>query len=434
MFDFSASQRADGDVVAPQTDVTLSNALGLFDRGRPSENQIRRELRGTLEACLRKRAELFARSCTPGGEHRGLMVKRETGDGLEPVEDSHPWLRLLRQPNEYRSAYVFYYWLRMVTDVQGSGSNIVRTDGLGTPEALLEVFPSFGRMREKINREGGPVGYVYRKTDGQREDLDAADVVQLKRIDPTTPHGTMSILESLAYEVSSDRAAAEYRQRTYSEGRPPLLYMSTEQNIGGDKAREQGQRFKNEYMQPNGEVKGVPVMYGGMELESLGIDPDAFQMLESQELDHDVIFRVTGINSAVLDQGSNRAEAEQAERTVLKMTIQPLLNQAAAQLTMSLRRAFGADDTLHVVPPNVTPVDRKDQSLIHQRQLRNGGKTLNDIRREQGDPEYDADFADEPLVPKSVVPASMIREVATQNSGERSLPDDDPDADAWAKM
>jgi len=295
-----------------------------------------------------------------------------------------------------------------VTDVQGSGSTIVRTDGVGTPEALLEVFPSFGRMREQINREGGPIGYVYSKSDGRRVDIDAADVVQLKRIDPTTPHGTMSILESLAHEVSSDRAAAEYRQRTYSEGRPPLLYMSTDQNLGGDKAREQGQRFKNEYMRPNGEVKGVPVMYGGMELQSLGIDPDAFQMLESQELDHDVIFRVTGINSAVMDQGSNRAEAEQAERTVLKMTIQPLLNQAAAQLTISLEEAFGADEgALRVVPPDVRPVDQEEQANIHQTQVESGAKTLNELRRENGDEEYDADIADEPLISKNLVPASM---------------------------
>jgi len=178
--------------------------------------------------------------------------------------------------------------------------------------------------------------------------------VQIKRTDPTTAHGTISILESLIYEVSSDRAAAEYRHKTYKDGRPPLLYMSTDKDVGSSKATQMGEQFRNEYMAPNGDVKGVPVMYGGMDLQSLGIDPDTFQMLESQELDHNVIFRVTGINSAYLDQGSNRAEAEQAERAILTGTIQPLLNQAAAQLTLSLRRAFGADESLKVVPPDVT--------------------------------------------------------------------------------
>jgi HK97 family phage portal protein len=425
MFEFGSHTRADGSEVAPRTDVTLSQTLGLEDRRRPNEEQIRRQLRGTLEACLRKRAELFARSCTPGGEHQGLMVKRETTDGMEPVEESHPWLQLIRQPNQYRSAYDFWYWMRFAADVQGTAPNIVREDALGTPDALLEVFPSFGRMNEKLNVEGGTAGYVYHRSDGQNIPLDADDVVQVKRTDPTTAHGSISILESLIYEVASDKAAAEYRHKTYSEGRPPLLYMSTDQELSPESAQEQGTRFKNEYMRPGGDVKGVPVMYGGMDLQSLGIDPDTFQMLESQELDQEVIFRVTGINSAYLDQGSNRAEAEQAERSILTGTIQPLLNQAAAQLTLSFRRAFGAEEGLRVVAPDVTPVDREQQAEIHSTQLETGAKTLNDIRRELGEEEYDADVADEPLVSSTLVPASE----AGMSSGPSPEPEreDPPD-------
>jgi HK97 family phage portal protein len=425
MFEFGSHTRADGSEVAPRTDVTLSQTLGLEDRRRPNEEQIRRQLRGTLEACLRKRAELFARSCTPGGGHQGLMVKRETTDGMERVEESHPWLQLIRQPNQYRSAYDFWYWMRFAADVQGTAPNIVREDALGTPDALLEVFPSFGRMNEKLNVEGGTAGYVYHRSDGQNIPLDADDVVQVKRTDPTTAHGSISILESLIYEVASDRAAAEYRHKTYSEGRPPLLYMSTDQELSPESAQEQGTRFKNEYMRPGGDVKGVPVMYGGMDLQSLGIDPDTFQMLESQELDHEVIFRVTGINSAYLDQGSNRAEAEQAERSILTGTIQPLLNQAAAQLTLSFRRAFGAEEGLRVVAPDVTPVDREQQAEIHSTQLETGAKTLNDIRRELGEEEYDADVADEPLVSSTLVPASE----AGMSSGPSPEPEreDPPD-------
>jgi hypothetical protein len=139
-------------------------------------------------------------------------------------------------------------------------------------------------------------------------------------------------------------------------------------------------------------------------------------MLESQELDHKVIFRVTGIHKDYIDQGSNRAEAEQAERTILTGTIQPLLNQAAAQLTLSLRRAFGADESLKVVPPDVTPVDREGQASIHETQLKAGAKTLNDIRRANGDEEYDADIADQPLIPNTLVPAGS-RPAAPRDEG-----------------
>jgi len=430
MFDFGTHTRADGDVVAPRTDVKLSQVLGLSDRGRPSEQEMRQKLRGTLEACLRTRAQLFARACTAGGEHGGWVVKRRTGDGMERVEDGHPWRKLLRAPNEYRSAYVYWYWVRLCADLQGQAPSVVRTDGLGTPEALLEVYPSFGYMRQKLNREGGPAGYVYHRRDGQNKNLAPEDVITVRRMDPTSAYGSKSILESLAYEAGSDRAAAEYRQKTYSEGRPPLLYLSTEANIGATKAREQGQRFRNEYLRPNGEVKGVPVFHDGMEPGAFGIDPDTFQMLDSQKLDHDVIFRVTRVNKAYLDQGSNRAEAEQAERSIMTGTIQPLLNEAASQLTLSLRRAFGADESLQVVPPDVTPVDQKEQADIHSTQLESGAKTLNDIRRELGEEEYDMDVADEPLIPRNRVPASMAGASPAEGAERGSwAPEDDPGAD-----
>jgi len=405
MFDFGASQRADGGLAAPTTTVNLSSALGLSDRGRPSHQQIRRQLRGTIDATLRKRAELFARSCVPGGEHGGLMVKRETSDGMEPVEEDHPWVSLLRAPNEYRSAYDFWYWVRFAADVQGTAPMIVRDDGLGVPDGLLEVFPSFGEMKEQINREGGIGGYVYHRSDGRDIQLGADDVVTVKRTDPTTPHGTMSILESLVYEAASDRAAAEFRQKTYSEGRPPLIYMSSEQNVGGDRAKEMGERFKSEYLRGNGDVKGVPVMHSGMELDSLGIDPDAYQMLESQELDHEVIFRVTGINSAYLDQGSNRAEAEQAERSILTGTIQPLLNQTSAQLTLAFRNAFGADESLQIVPPDVTPVDREEQETINEMRVRRGVPPAQ-IMEEEGEevPDEFADDLEQPHIPNTLKP------------------------------
>jgi len=352
-------------------------------------------------------------------DSEGFKVKRVTGDGMEDVEESHPWMRLIRQPNEYRSAYDTWYWSRMAADVQGTAPFIVRDDGVGRPSALLEVFPSFGQMRERLNREGGVTGYVYHRSDGNDIRLSAEDVVTIKRTDPTVPHGTISILESLVYEVSSDQAAAAYRQKTYSEGRPPLLYMSTEQSIGPKKAREQGQRFKNEYMQPGGEVKGVPVMYSGMELQSLGLDPDAFQMLESQELDHDVIFRVTGINSAYLDQGSNRAEAEQAERSILKGTIQPLLTQTAYQLTLSLKQAFGADEgALRVVPPDVRPQDPKQTEEVNRKRLERG-VTPAQIMRERGEevPAEHEEMLDQPFLPKGIVPAGQSQSPLAPRDG-----------------
>jgi HK97 family phage portal protein len=408
MFDFWM-QRADGDVITPRTTLTLSDTFGLADRGRPSEQQVRQDVRGTLDACLRKRAELYAQSAVPDEQGGGYMVKRRTSDGLEPVEDDHPWLELLQRPNDYRSAYEHYYLQSLIRDVMGSMSMVLRDGPLGVPDAVLEVFPRFGRMQERLNAEGGVDGYVYHRADGEDVTLQADDVIQVKRLDPTSPSESTSILESLIYEATSDRAAAKYRTQSYKDGRPPMLYLSTEQDMTPENARSQGERFKNEYMSRAGDVKGVPVMYSGLEIQTLGLDPDSFQMLESQELDHQVIYRVTGVPGAYFDQGSNRAESEAARAHLMTGTIQPLLNQTAAQLTLALERAFDAEpNALQVVAPDVTPTNRQAEEEINKMRLQRG-VTPAEIMRENGEevPDEHEDDLDTPRLPSGLQPVGQ---------------------------
>ena len=99
----------------------------------------------------------------------------------------------------------------------------------------------------------------------------------------------------------------------------------------------------------------------------------ALKPLEAQGLNHKVIFRVTGILEAYFEKGANRAESEAAERKVMEGTIQPLVNQAAQQLTLAFNLAFGAEPgQLRVAPPDVAPVSPGEREAINQQRLRRG--------------------------------------------------------------
>jgi len=397
------------------------SGLGIMDENRPRRRNVRKYLRGTLDAALRKRAELFAQSATGTGHGQGWQVTRRTSDGREPVEEDHPWRMLLEQPNRYRSAYDFWYASRLIADLYGTFSNVVADDELGVPEQLLEIYPVFGEMQAEMNAEGGIAGYTFHRSDGQRPELDKEDVVQLKRIDPNTPFESTSILESLIHEVRSDRAAVEFREQTYEDGRPQLVQLTTEEDMSQTKAQEIGERWKQRFQ--GSDVKGVPVLYGGMEAKSLSLDPDSYQMLDSQELDQKVISRVTGVHLALLDQGSNRKEAKQARATVLMGTIQPLLNQAAGQMTLGFRQAFGADEEagLRIEAPDVTPTDRVEQEEIRQMRQKRGVPPAELMR--EADEEVPDEFAEDlekPRFPGTLMPVG--------SSGAPPAPDEGRDA------
>jgi len=244
MFDFSSSTRANIQVA---DQYSISNVLGLRDYGRPSEHEQRELLRGTFEACVRRRARRFASAVLPSREGPGLRVERKTGEGWEEVEEDHPWLDLIRRPNESRSPYVYWKWVSLARDLQGRAPQLVWDDSRGIPEHLYEIYPEFGYVQPLASREGGVDGYIYERDDGRDIRLDPRDIMELKRTDPHSPYETQSLLEALASEVAGDKFASEYRRQTFEQGRPPLVYLSTDENLQRSQKEEYGQRLKQKF-------------------------------------------------------------------------------------------------------------------------------------------------------------------------------------------
>lgn len=418
MFDFSSSSRANVQIA---DQYSISDVLGLRDFGRPSEHEQRELLRGTFEACVRRRARRFASAVLPSREGQGLIVERETAEGWEEVEGDHPWLQLIQRPNEHRSPYVYWKWVSLSRDLQGRAAQLVWDDERGIPESLYEIYPEFGYVQPLASREGGIRGYIYEREDGQDVRLEKRDIMELKRTDPHSPYETQSLIEALASEVAGDKFASEYRRQTFEQGRPPLVYLSTDENLQRDQKQEMGQRLKSQFFSRRGKQKGVPVFDQGLEMEDVSIDPESFQMLESQGLDQTVIFRVTGVPQALLDMDSNRAESKEARKEFMRGTIQPLLDEAAQQLTLGLEDAFEPEGNLRVIAPDVTPTSRRDQAETDRILVESGLRTRNEIRRRDGKEPFDVDAADKPTAPGTQKPLGTP--LASRNDPDSSVGD-----------
>lgn len=396
MFDFNS--RANVQVV---DQFSISDVLGLRDFGRPSEYEQRELLRGTFEACLRLRARRFASAVLPNREGPGLKVERRTPDGFEEVEEDHPWYSLIRSPNAYRSAIVFYQWVSLARDLQGRAPQLVQDGPRGMPEQLLEMYSEFGYVQPLASPDGGIDGWLYEREDGRDIRLEPRDVMEVKRIDPHSPYETQSLIEALASEVAGDKFAAEYRRNAFEKGRPPMVYLSTDQEMTPKQAKEHGQRLKQRYFKRQGGQDTVPVMTEGMELEGISLDPESWQMLEAQGLDQKVIHKVTGVPQPLLEMDSNRAESEEARKELMRGTIQPLIDEVAAQYTQGLRQAFEPEAELRVVAPDVSPIDQRERAETDQILVESGLRTRNEIRERDGKEPFDNDVASQPTVPKT---------------------------------
>lgn len=387
--------RADPDITAPDTLGTLrrgSSLLGIFD-DRPSEQEIEDSLIGTFYACIKIRAHAAANAVTSTDEGMGWSVVRPQEDGAEPAPDS-PWQELLMRPNDHRSAYRVWFWAFMQRLLTGRVSFIVGEGAAGMPESLHEIYTAFGHMQSIESADGGVEAYVYKRADGQDIRLEPEDVVESMAVHPTSPYEGYSVLDALWQQVNQERYGSQYMSQSFREGRPPMMYLSSEHDLTKDEMERFGQEFSDKFLQQNRQpdfarhstVKEVPVFGSGTELKSPSIDPDSWQMIESMGLTQEMIHTVTGVPKALYQPDTgNRAADRQAFKTLIRLAVQPDVTAMAADLTRGFERAFGAEPgALKVRAPDAMPTDEKQQEEIAQKRIERGVPPAQ-VMEEQGE-------------------------------------------------
>jgi hypothetical protein len=398
------SARAQDPDVAPVSSRSVTQASGLHDRGRPTERTIRKHNVSLFGKLVHMRADATARAIVGEQGEGGFSVQREAQGGAEEVEPGHPWKRLLRRPNGAMPAYVFWHWASRVVDLWGACDLYVEHDRTGTPSALWPIFPEWGEVRPVLGRKGAVQGWVYYRG-GERDELEARDIVRLSLPDVTNLQETESLLERGIYELNRELHHANYESDFLEEGRPPNVYMTFDGSVDVRDNQEAADRMQNRYMGKR--ANRVPAFGNGGELKSVALSPDDLQMLESREMTERRLHTITGVPEALFKtESSNRSTGEAAHWTLAQYTIQPRAVSLASQMRHGFERAFGADEgALMVVAPDVTPTDATEQEEINERRLRRGVPAA-DIMREQGEevPDEHEEDLETPRLPSTLTP------------------------------
>jgi len=257
-------------------------------------------------------------------------------------------------------------------------------------------------MRPAASPDGGVSHYVFRSQDGPYYHVEGDRVLSSRHPDPVSPYEGQGLIEQLADYIGADRAAMRLINEAFREGRPPQMQLLDEGENANPEDRKQLLSDLKNSMARGDSVYATPP---NMRLEALGLDPETWQMLETQGLTHQVIYRVTGIKQAYFDsEGANRSNSESAERQIRRDTIQPLVNQIAQELTMGLTRAFDADvGALRVKPPQALMPTPKEREEINRKRLERG-VPASVIMEESGEEVPDA-YADDLSTPR--VPGTL---------------------------
>lgn len=391
---------------------------GIHDRTTPSVRAIRTHNRGLFSQLVNMRANSIASAITGKNGLDGLRVVRPMGQNqTEEVEEAHPWVNLLRCPNQARNPFDIWKWVSLVRDFVGTADFILVRDSLRVPVAMYEVFPEFGRLQPVADGLGGIEYFVFHRADGERTRIDKENVLRIARPDPISPYDTASLLQAGMFELDKQLYSDLYERDTLKEGRFPPVVLSSDQRLNREQAQQYGEHFMAAYMGAGGHTKaGIPVMGNGLEAKTIGLNAADIALIDSAKLRDEHLYAITGVHKGLLSENATEANAKAARISFHENTIQPEVDSIAEALTHGLTMSFGADPgALQIAAPNVVPVDQELQGRINEQRMRTGQVTINDLLMEAGKeavPEGNERYIGAGLVPVSMMSMTETEEDA----------------------
>src|SRR5574343_63746 len=142
-------------------------------------------------------------------------------DATDEEIDTHPFMQLLKKPNEYDSRTEFlsahYHWRK------GTGNSywwLNRASASVPPDEIFILLPS--KIIPVPDGKMGLRGYMYYPGNGLEIPLETWEVVHFKSWNPTSRYIGLSAIESLAMTAEGALAAQEWNTRLFAENNARL--------------------------------------------------------------------------------------------------------------------------------------------------------------------------------------------------------------------
>jgi HK97 family phage portal protein len=290
--------------------------------------------------------------------HRCVRMIAEAANRvpLVAVEDGrrlgeHPLLTLLRRPNPHQSGSEL---LEAVYAYLQTAGNAYLTAAIaeGEVKGIFALRPD--RMRVVAGSDGYAAAYAYTsggRTQTLRQDASpVASVLHLALFHPLDDHYGLAPLEAAQQSLDLHNAAAKWNKALLDNSARPsgaLVYSAGT----GQLTKDQFERLKEELA---GAFQGAAnagrpmVLEGGLDWKSIGISPRDMDFIEAKHAAAREIALAFGVPPMLLGiPGDNTyANLAEANRSLWRQTIVPLVRRVTDDLSFWLAPAFGGRVTL----------------------------------------------------------------------------------------
>lgn len=320
-----------------------------------------------------------------------LMVYRTDRQGRRTVAANHPLYRVLHDsPNADQTALDFWEFICACLEMHGNAYCEIERGADGRVIALSPpVVPESVQVRRLENGD-----LEYRWTSGARNRVETQGRILHIRGFGGSPLGGLSTLSFGRQAFGIARTINRAASATFSNGVKPSGVMSVDKALSGEQRAAAEDLLQQKYA--GAMNAGVPMLLdNGVKWQSISINPEDAQMLESRAFSVEEICRFFGVPPHMVGHTEKATSwgtgLEQQTLGFQKFTLRRRLKRIEQALEKQLLTARDRAEgiTIEFNLEGLLRADSKSRSEFYASGLQNGWFTINEVRSLENMPPVD---------------------------------------------
>jgi HK97 family phage portal protein len=325
-----------------------------------------------------------------------------TDEVLAPEDVPAELADLLDRPNSLMTYSQMMEYVGLDLELGGNSYWLKdRRNALGQPFELMRLLPHL--MRRAVDKQGRPIGHVY-ELEGRQIPFDLDEVVWLRYANPRDQLYGMGTVEGIQRDLGADLAITDHVVGFYSQGGRVSGVVTIDGAMGEDAFLRLQQQFEQEAMVQGNNFQ-LLIVEQGVRFDPITTQPAGTGIVELQRMTKDRVLSAFGVPEPLLGGVLENANYKITDsRYVFAQRMGPKATKVSQQFTVDLVDRWDGLQLQVDVTVSEPPHERAERT----KQMRGSGASLNQLLDAQGLPVIDDPLADEPLLAKDMVPASLL--------------------------
>ena len=305
-----------------------------------------------------------------------IFVKRKESNGNTNVVKNHPLTGLFSDNNMTISPYNFIKLLVQSVILGGNGFAITHRDSKGTPTKLQYIESN----RVTIDYQEFSDTLTYKITGAKKSVYYPNEILHLVKNSYDGVHG-ISLVKFAEKALSLAQATEQSASSFFENGGQLSGIISANTPLNAQQRDEILTTWNSTYN--NG--RGVCVLPGNLNYQSISMNAEESQMLESRKYNSEDICRFFGVNPALLGmEGFQTSNIEEITMQFIQYTLLPYIAMFEAEFKKKLIQS--AESNLKIIFDTNALLrgTKTTQSTYYSTLIQCGVLSINEVRRDLG--------------------------------------------------